>query len=161
MSTSKPPKKPPRTLICENRKARHTLAIEETMEAGIVLVGTEVKALRAGRAHLSEAYVQVVGGHVMLIGGHIAEYSHGNQFNHQPTRSRRLLLHRRQIEQLSMRLERQGYTALPLELYFNEVGLAKLSFGVGRGKGARDKRDDIKSRDADREVARALRRGQR
>lgn len=148
-------------VVCVNRRASHLLAIDEELEAGLVLAGTEVKALRAGHAHLSEAYVQVVGGQAVLVGGHIGEYSHGNQFNHEPGRSRRLLLHRRQVDKLMVQLGREGYTALPLRLYFNERGLAKLAFGVGRGKGHADKRQDIKAREAERDVARALRRGQR
>lgn len=147
----------PRLLVCQNRRAKHVLAIEDTYEAGIALVGTEVKSLRAGQAHLNEAYVQIVNGQVVLIGGHIGEYSHGNQFNHAPTRSRKLLLNAREIAKLTQKIGHKGYTALPLSLYFNGRGIAKLEFGIGRGKGDVDKRHDIRDKEAVREVARVLR----
>jgi SsrA-binding protein len=123
-----------------------------------MLVGTEVKALRAGLAHLNEAYVQIVGGNAVLIGGHIGEYSHGNQFNHAPSRSRRLLLNRKEIDKLERRLAQGGATALPLSIYFDGRGRAKLEVGVGAGQSHRDRRQDIKAREADREVARVLQR---
>ena len=150
-----------RVRVCENRRATHVLQIEDRVEAGLKLVGTEVKSLRAGRAHLTDAYVQVMSGQATVIGMHIAEYSHGHHFNHPPTRSRRLLMHRKEIEKLEEKLTKQGYTALALELYFNESGIAKLLIGVGRGKGHRDKRDDIKAREADRDVARVMRTARR
>lgn len=156
------PKTPPpaagkkKILVCQNRRAKHDIVIEDRMEAGMVLVGTEVKALRAGRAHLNEAYVQIVSGNAVLIGGHIGEYSHGNQFNHAPSRSRRLLLNRTEIDKLERRLGQGGVTALPLSIYFDGNGRAKLEVGVGRGKTHSDRREDIKARDADREVSRAL-----
>lgn len=143
-------------LVCQNRRAKHDIVIENTFEAGLVLVGTEVKALRAGLAHLNEAYVQIVGGNAVLIGGHIGEYSHGNQFNHTPSRSRRLLMNRSEIDKLERKLGQGGITALPLSIYFDGRGRAKLEVGIGRGKSHSDRRQDIKTRDADREVARAL-----
>lgn len=143
-------------LVCQNRRARHDIAIEDRFEAGLVLVGTEVKALRAGLAHLNEAYVQITQGNAVLIGGHIGEYSHGNQFNHTPSRARRLLLNRKEIDKLERRLGQGGFTALPLSIYFDGRGRAKLEVGVGAGKTHADRRQDIKARDADREVSRAL-----
>lgn len=156
-----PAKKVPRVTICTNRRAKFVLAVEQEIEAGVVLSGTEVKALRAGRATLTEAFVQVVRGEAVLLNANVAEYSHGNRFNHDPTRSRKLLLHRREIDKLAVRLGVEGYTAVPLALYFNEDGRVKLNFGVGRGKSHADKRQDIKAKDAARDVARALRRGAR
>jgi SsrA-binding protein len=147
---------PSRILVCQNRRARHNIAIEEKFDAGMVLVGTEVKALRAGQAHLNEAYVQIVSGNAVLIGGHIGEYSHGNQYNHAPSRSRRLLMHRREIDKLQMRLSQGSITALPLSIYFDGNGRAKLEVGVGPGKGHADRREDIKTREANREVARVM-----
>jgi SsrA-binding protein len=149
------------TLICQNRRALHNFSIEERLEAGVVLVGTEVKALRAGKAHLNDAFVQIIKDEAMLLGGHIAEYSHGNQFNHTPVRSRKLLLHRRQIDKLYSRVHEKGYTAVPLSMYFNADGRVKIEIGVGRGKTAIDRRGDIKDREARREVERALRRNNR
>jgi SsrA-binding protein len=161
MAKSPPPSGPgaqKKTLVCQNRRAKHDITIEERLEAGLMLVGTEVKALRAGLAHLNEAYVQIVGGNAVLIGGHIGEYSHGNQFNHAPSRSRRLLLNRKEIDKLERRLAQGGATALPLSIYFDGRGRAKLEVGVGAGKSHRDRRQDIKAREADREVARVLQR---
>lgn len=152
-------KKVPKQVICTNRRAKFLLAVEQEIEAGLVLSGTEVKAMRAGRATLTEAFVQVVRGEAVLLNANVAEYSHGNRFNHDPSRTRKLLLHRREIDKLAVRLGTEGYTALPLSLYFNEQGRVKLNFGVGRGKGHADKRHDIKAKDAARDVARALRRG--
>lgn len=152
-----PPAAPGRKiLICQNRRAKHLIAIEDRFEAGMVLVGTEVKALRAGHAHLNEAYVQVVSGNAVLVGGHIGEYTYGNQFNHAPSRSRRLLLHRREIDKLQQRLAQGSVTAVPLSIYFDPRGHAKLEVGVGRGKTHADRREDIKSREANREIARVL-----
>jgi SsrA-binding protein len=158
MSKSSPPAAGvKRSLVCQNRRAKHDIAIEQRFDAGMVLVGTEVKALRAGQAHLNEAFVQVSGGNAVLINGHIGEYSHGNQFNHAPLRERRLLLHQREIDKLADLLSQGGRTALPLAIYFDENGRAKLELGVGRGKGHVDRRQDIKAREADREIQRTLR----
>lgn len=150
-----------RTLICQNRRAHHDIAVEERLEAGLRLVGTEVKSLRAGLAHLNEAYVQVISGNATLIGGHIGEYSHGNQFNHEPSRSRRLLLNRKEVDRLHEKLAQGGYTALPLSIYFNARGRAKLEIGLGRGKTHGDRRQDIKARDAQREVDRVMKTSRR
>lgn len=145
-----------RKLIARNKRARHDYEILETWEAGVVLRGTEVKALREGRANLTDAYGITVEGEVFLLNLNIGAYGMGNQFNHDPTRSRKLLLHRREIRRLYGSLERQGLTLVPLDLYFVR-GRVKVLLGLGRGKKAHDKREDLKKKDADREIARALR----
>ncbi len=145
-----------RHMIARNKRARHDYEITETWEAGVVLRGTEVKSLREGRANLTDAYGVTVDGEVFLLNLNIGAYGQGNQFNHDPTRSRKLLLHRREIRRLYGSLERQGLTLIPLELYFVR-GRVKVLLGLGRGKKAHDKREDLKKKDADREIARALR----
>lgn len=147
----------PRQLIAANRRARHLYDIVEKLEAGIELRGTEVKSCRAGKAMLTDAYVQVMGGEAFLMNAHIAEYGHGNRFNHEPTRTRRLLMHARQIGALDEQLRREGMTAVPLELYFSK-GRVKVEVGIGRGRSRGDRRDHIKSREAEREIARVMRR---
>jgi SsrA-binding protein len=142
--------------ICQNRRAKHDYAFDEHLEAGVVLVGTEVKACRAGQAHLNDAYVRVVGNEAVLIGGHIAEYTQGNRFNHPVERSRKLLLHRKQIDKLGVKLHEKGLSAIPLAMYF-KGGRVKLDIGIGKGKSGVDRRQDIKKRDGDREMERALR----
>jgi SsrA-binding protein len=142
--------------IARNRRARHDYHILETYEAGIVLTGTEVKSLRAGKANLTDAYGIVRDGEVYLLNLHIAPYEQGNQFNHDPTRTRKLLLHRREIRRLIGGVERQGLTLIPLELYFRK-GVAKLALAVAKGKKLHDKRDDERRRDDEREMARAMR----
>lgn len=145
-----------RHLIARNRRARHEYEILETWEAGIALRGTEVKALREGRVNLTDAYAVVMDGEVFLINLNIGAYGLGNQFNHDPTRSRKLLLHKREIRRMIGAVERQGLTLIPLDLYFVR-GRAKVVLALARGKQAHDKREDIKRRDAAREIARALR----
>ena len=145
-----------RRLLCQNRRARHDYAISETWEAGLVLVGSEVKALREGRAHLTESYVKVENGQAILIGAHIAEYNFAHQLNHVPTRPRVLLLHERQIRKLHVELQKKGMVAVPLALYFNEAGKVKVSLGIGKGKAQEDRRASIKERDLARELARSL-----
>ena len=157
---AKPPDKKAREsaqkLICENRRARHDFSIEDRLEAGLVLVGTEVKACRSGKVHLNDAHVQIIRNEAFLMGGNIAEYSHGNRFNHEPVRSRKLLLHRHELDKLSVRLRERGFTAFPLSMYFKE-GRVKVEIGVGKGKTEVDRRGDIKERDADREIQKAMR----
>lgn len=148
---------PDRKIVAENRKARHDYTIEDTFEAGIQLVGTEVKALRAGRATLQESYASAEDGGVYLINAHIPEYGPANRFNHEPRRRRRLLLHRREINRLTGAVQREGRTLVPLKLYFNERGIAKLEIGLATGKKAHDKRDAQQKRDWDRQRARLLR----
>lgn len=143
--------------IAENRKARHNYFVEDTVEAGLALHGTEVKALREGRADIAESYATDEGGEFWLINSHIPEYRMGNRFNHEPRRRRKLLLHRREIDRLSGLIHRQGQTVIPLKLYFNDRGRAKILLGIARGKKQHDKRQDVKQRDWKREQARLLR----
>ncbi|HYV98242.1 MAG TPA: SsrA-binding protein SmpB [Gemmatimonadaceae bacterium] len=142
--------------IARNKRARHDYEILETWEAGLVLQGTEVKSLRDGQASLNDAFGIVREGELFLVNLHIAPYSHGGNYNHEPTRTRKLLMHRREIRRLIGSVERKGLTLVPLDLYFRE-GKAKVRIALGRGKQAHDKRADIKQRDADREVAREFR----
>ncbi len=146
-------------VAAENRKARHNYFIDETVEAGLVLAGTEVKSLREGRADISESYASETGGELFLLNAYIPEYTAGNRYNHQPRRARKLLLHRREIGKLSDRIHRQGGTVVPLRLYFNERGIAKVLLGLARGKRQYDKRATIKERDWKRQQQRLLRRG--
>lgn len=142
--------------IARNKRARHDYHILETWEAGLVLSGTEVKALRDGNANISDAYAIVKDGEVFLLNLHIAPYEQGNQFNHDPTRTRKLLLHRKEIRRMIGAVERQGLTLIPLELYFKR-GIAKVALALGKGKKLHDKRDTARERDAEREIARAIR----
>ncbi|HEY1915744.1 MAG TPA: SsrA-binding protein SmpB [Streptosporangiaceae bacterium] len=144
-------------VIARNRRARHDYHIEDTVEAGLVLTGTEVKSLRAGRASLNEAFGQITGDEVWLHNLHIPEYAQGTWTNHDPRRTRKLLLHRKEIERLASETAERGFTLVPLSLYFSG-GRAKVELGVGRGKHTYDKRHDLAQRDAAREVDRALRR---
>jgi SsrA-binding protein len=142
--------------IARNKRARHDYEVLETWEAGLVLQGTEVKALRAGQANLNDAFGIVRDGEVFLVNLHIAPYSHGGNYNHDPTRTRKVLLHRREIRRLIGSVERKGLTLVPLELYFRG-GKAKVRLALGKGKQAHDKRDDLRKRDAEREIARVFR----
>jgi len=141
-------------LIASNKRARHDYAIADTVEAGIVLTGSEVKSLRAGRATLSDAYASVKGGEAWLIGVHIPEYAQATWTNHAPARSRKLLLHKKQITELDRETAQGGQTLVPLRLYFRD-GRVKVEIGLGRGKKAYDKRADMAERDARRDLARA------
>lgn len=138
-------------LISTNRKARHLYHILETYEAGLVLVGTEVKSLRAGKCNLKEGYGRVEDGEVWLVGVHIPEYTEGNRFNHDPTRRRKLLLSKRQIRRLIGQTQQQGLTLVPLSIYFKGTK-AKIELGLAKGKKLYDKRHDIAKRDADRQM---------
>jgi SsrA-binding protein len=142
--------------IAKNRQARHDYAIIDTWEAGIVLTGTEVKALREGKANISDAYGIVRNGEIYLLNLHISPYERGGYVNHDPTRTRKLLLHRKEIRRLIGAVEREGQTLVPLELYFKK-GKAKVALALGKGKKLHDKRETERQRDADREMARALR----
>lgn len=142
-------------VIASNRKARHNYTILDTYEAGIALVGTEVKSLREGQASLTDAFATVDDGEVWLRNLHIAEYHHGTWTNHAPRRNRKLLLHRRQIDQLVGKIRDGNLTLVPLSLYFTE-GKVKVELALARGKQAHDKRHDLAKRDADREVIREL-----
>ena len=153
---SRDDEKPELETVARNKRARHDYHIIETWEAGLVLTGTEVKSLRDGKANLSDAYGVVKDGEVYLLNFHVSHYEQGNQFNHDPTRTRKLLLHRREIRRMIGAVERQGLTLVPLEVYFKR-GRAKVALALGKGKQAHDKREDLKRKDDEREIARALR----
>ncbi len=155
MAKSTPPQ-PPRV---RNKRARHRFEVLETLECGLALVGTEVKALREGRGSLDEAFARLKDGEVWLHGLHIAAYSHGNVQNHEPARPRKLLLHRRQIAQLGPKVTQKGLTLIPLEIYFSQRGVAKVELALARGKAHHDKRESLKKREHKREMDRAIRRG--
>lgn len=144
----------PDKTVAVNRRARHEYAVEETLEAGIALTGTEIKSIRAGRVNLAEAYARIERGEAWLIGAHIAPYEQGNRNNHEPTRTRKLLLHRDQISELVGRTQAKGFTLVPLRLYIRN-GMAKLEIGVAKGKKEHDKRRSIAERDARRELERS------
>ena len=144
-------------IIADNRKARFNYFIDETLEAGLALTGTEVKSLRAGKATIGESYADSRGGEIWLINANIPEYLHANRFNHAPKRPRKLLLHKRQINRLIGAVEREGMTLVPLKLYFNEKGRAKVELALARGKKLYDKRDTEKKRSWDRERGRLMR----
>ncbi|MFQ5958124.1 MAG: SsrA-binding protein SmpB [Alphaproteobacteria bacterium] len=144
-------------IAVQNRKARRNYFIDETLEAGVALTGTEVKSLREGRANIGESFATVKGGEIFLVNAHIAEYGAGNRFNHAPTRPRKLLLHKREIRRLIGALQREGVTLVPLAIYFTTRGLAKVRLGVARGKRQYDKRATVKEREWKRQKARLLR----
>ncbi len=143
--------------VAQNRRARHDYFIEETMEAGMLLQGSEVKSLRDGRASINESYAGPDRGEITLFNAHIPEYKPANRFNHEPKRPRRLLLRKRERDRLLGLVQREGVTLVPLSLYFNERGIAKLQIGVARGKKKADKRETEKQRDWQRQKARILR----
>jgi SsrA-binding protein len=142
-------------LVCVNRQARHNYFIDETYEAGLVLLGSEVKSLRDGKANLVDSYAQIRRGEAFLINAHISPYAGANQFNHEPTRTRKLLLHAREIERLTGKTKERGLTLIPLKLYFKD-GRAKVELGLARGKKLYDKRDTLRRKVAEREVERSL-----
>ncbi|MGI8507876.1 MAG: SsrA-binding protein SmpB [Gemmatimonadaceae bacterium] len=147
---------PARQSVAKNRRASHDYQILDSWEAGIVLTGTEVKSLRDGKANISDAYGILRDGEVYLINLHISPYERGGYVNHEPTRTRKLLLHRREIRKMIGAVERQGLTLVPLELYFSG-GRAKVALALGKGKKLHDKREDAKKRDDERDMARAMR----
>jgi SsrA-binding protein len=142
--------------VARNKRARHDYHILETLEAGLVLTGTEVKSLRDGRANIADAYGNVRDGEVFLLNLHISPYDRGGYSNHEPNRTRKLLLHRKEIRRLIGAVERQGLTLIPLELYFKN-GVAKVALALAKGKKLHDKRETERTRDAEREMARAVR----
>ena len=144
-------------VLADNRKARFNYFIDETFEVGVVLTGTEVKSLRQGKATIGESYADARGGEIWLINSNIPEYREANRFNHVPKRPRKLLLHRRQISKLIGAVEREGMTLVPLKLYFNEKGRAKIELALARGKKLFDKRETQKKRSWERERGRLLR----
>ena len=147
----------PNRIVADNRRARFNYEIIDTVEAGIALTGTEVKSLRSGKATIGEAYAGPSGNDLMLFNANIPEYLEANRFNHDTKRPRRLLLHRRQIDKLIGATQRQGMTVVPLKIYFNEQGRAKVELGLGKGKQLHDKRETTKQRDWQRDKARLLR----
>lgn len=157
MARPKPATFDKQKVVAENRKARHDYFIEDKFEAGLALQGTEVKALRAGEGSIAESYAEVRDGQVWLVNATIPEYSHGNRQNHEPKRPRKLLLHTREIDKLFGAVERKGMTLVPLSIYFNGTGRAKVELALAKGKQAHDKRATIKDRDWKRDKARVLR----
>ena len=145
-----------RKVVATNRKAYHDYFIEEKFEAGIVLKGTEVKSLRDRRVNLQDSYAGVKEGEIFLHHCHISPYSHGNLMNHDPVRTRKLLLHRKEINKLLGKTQQKGLTLIPLRIYFSERGRAKVELGLAKGKKQHDRRESIKAREAGREVERAI-----
>ena len=144
-------------VAAQNRKARHNYEIEDSLEAGLVLLGSEVKALREGRANIAESYAKPENSEIWLINAHIPEYKQAGQFNHEPRRPRKLLLKKREASKLIGATDRDGMTLIPLKLYFNARGIAKLEIGLGKGKQYYDKRETQKKRDWNRQKARLMR----
>ena len=142
-------------LLCQNKKAHHNYFIEETFEAGIALVGTEVKSLRLGKGNLKDSYVQIEEGEAFLHHTHISPYPYGHQFNHDPERVRKLLLHKREIRRLMGKTQERGFTLVPLKMYLKN-GRIKIQLGLAKGKTGVDKRETLKKRAADREIERVM-----
>lgn len=150
-------KDPARKVVAENRKARFNYEVVDTFEAGLVLTGTEVKALREGKANIAESYANEEGGEMWLINSHVPEYLKANRFNHEPRRRRKVLLKAREIARLGQAVQRDGMTLVPLKIYFNDKGRAKLLLALARGKKLHDKRQTQKDRDWNRQKSRLLR----
>ena len=146
-----------RKLIAENRRARYDYFLDDAVEAGLVLTGTEVKSLRQGRANIAESYAAVEGREIVLINADIPPYGQANRFNHEPRRPRKLLLSRRQIDRMIASVQREGRTIVPVKLYFNDKGLAKLEIALAKGKKTHDKRETEAARDWQRDKARLMR----
>ena len=144
-------------IVAENRKARFNYAIEDTLEAGIALTGTEVKSIRNGKSTIAESYADTKAGEIWLINANIPEYLQANRFNHEPKRPRKLLLHRKQIDKMLAAIQRDGRTLVPTRLYFNEKGMVKLEVALAKGKKAHDKREVVADRDWKREQGRLMR----
>ncbi len=157
MSRPKPTQFEKTKIVAENRRARFEYFIEQVFEAGIALTGTEVKSLRFGEGSIAESYAEVKGEQVFLVNANIPEFSHGNRYNHEPKRPRKLLLHEREINKMHGAVMRQGMTLVPLSVYFNSKGRAKVELALAKGKKDHDKRDTIKERDWKREQGRLLR----
>lgn len=149
-----------RKVICTNRRARFLYTIEDTFEAGLVLTGSEVKSLRAGKAHLNDAYGRLRRGELYLLKAHIAPYEQANRLNHEPDRERKLLVHRRELARLGTKLRERGFTLVPTQLYFKN-GRAKVELGLAKGKRAYDKRQTQAKRESDRDLAKELKRRRR
>jgi SsrA-binding protein len=151
----------PEKTVALNRRARHEFTIEDTLEAGLVLTGTEIKSIRAGKVNLADAYARIERDEAWLVGAHIAPFEGGNRYNHEPKRNRKLLLHRSEIDQILGRAKAKGQTIVPLRLYISQRGRAKVELALARGKQLHDRRRDIADRDARRDVARELADAQR
>lgn len=141
--------------LAQNRRASHDYFIEETYEAGLVLQGTEIKSIRAGKVNITDAHIRIIDGEAFIINMHISPYEQGNRFNHDPTRTRKLLLHRKEIDKLFGLTQQRGYTIVPLKLYIKN-GFAKLLIGLGKGKKLYDKREDMKQKQMKRDIDRAI-----
>ena len=146
-----------RRVVAQNRKARHNYFIDSTLEAGVMLLGTEVKSLRTGQASLNDAYAGERDGELFLINSHIPEYTAANRFNHEPRRPRKLLLKRRELDRIMGAIRREGATAVPLSIYFNERGMAKVELGIAHGKKKHEKRESQKEREWNRQKGRVMR----
>ncbi len=144
-------------IVADNRKARYAYAIDETLEAGIMLVGSEVKSLRSGKSTISESYAHAKDGELFLVNAYIPEYTQASRFNHEPKRARKLLVHKREAARLAAAIQREGMTLIPLRLYFNPKGIAKIELGIAKGKKLHDKRETEKQRDWARDKARLMR----
>lgn len=144
-------------IIADNRKARYAYAIDDTLEAGLMLTGSEVKSLRGGKATIAESYAFAKDGELFLVNSYIPEYSQASRFNHEPKRMRKLLVHKREANKLSSATQREGMTLIPLKLYFNPKGIAKIELGIAKGKKLHDKRETEKKRDWQRDKARLMR----
>ncbi|MEQ2528852.1 SsrA-binding protein SmpB [Robertmurraya yapensis] len=147
-------------VIAQNKKAFHDFFIEETFEAGIVLQGTEIKAIRAGRVNLKDSYAQIKNGEMFLLGMHVSPYEQGNRYNHDPLRTRKLLLHKKEINKLIGETKEAGYSIVPVKLYLKN-GFAKVQIGLAKGKKKFDKREDLKKKEAKRDIERAFRERQK
>ena len=157
MTRPKPAAFDKRKVVAENRRARFEYSIEQTFEAGIALTGTEVKSLRFGEGSSAESYAEVKGAEVWLVNSNVPEFSHGNRFNHEPKRPRKLLLHEREIKKLHGGVAREGMTLVPLSVYFNGQGRAKVELALAKGRKDHDKREHIKEREWKRDAARIMR----
>ncbi|WP_375426784.1 SsrA-binding protein SmpB [uncultured Sphingomonas sp.] len=157
MTRPKPAAFDKRKVVAENRRARFEYSIEQTFEAGIALTGTEVKSLRFGEGSIAESYAEVKGAEVWLVNSNVPEFSHGNRFNHEPKRPRKLLLHEREIKKLHGGVARDGMTLVPLSVYFNGQGRAKVELALAKGRKDHDKREHIKEREWKRDAARIMR----
>src|SRR3954468_2689710 len=157
MARPKPPVFEKTKIVAENRRAKFDYAIDTVYEAGIALTGTEVKSLRAGQGSIAESYAEVKDGQVWLINSNLPEFSHGNRFNHEPKRARKLLLHEREIKRMHKGLSREGMTLIPMSVYFNSRGRAKVELALAKGKKLHDKRETMKDRDWKRDQQRLMR----
>ncbi len=148
---------PEKKVVADNRKARFSYFIEDTLEAGLMLYGSEVKSLRSGRSTIAESYAYAKDGELFLVNSYIPEYTQASRFNHEPRRQRKLLVHKREADKLAAAIQREGMTLVPLRLYFNPKGIAKIELGIAKGKKLHDKRETEKNRDWQRDKARLMR----